>query len=73
MSPLSGFHNIWMGEGKSVYHDGDHNGRLLKVRQCLPYLASVTSGWARVSQCIMAAITRVDCCRYDDVFFIWLP
>ena len=21
----------------------------------------------------MAAITRVDCCRYDDVFLIWLP
>ena len=31
------------------------------------------SGWARVSQCILTAITRVDCCRLDDVSFIWLP
>ena len=27
MSSLSGFRNIWMGEGKSVYHGGDHKGR----------------------------------------------
>ena len=27
MSSLSGFRIIWMGEGKSVYHDGDHKGR----------------------------------------------
>ena len=28
MSPLSGFHDIWM-EWVSLYHDGDHKGRLL--------------------------------------------
>ena len=33
-------------------------------------MASVSSGWARVSQCIITAITRVDCCRLDDVSLI---
>ena len=26
------FRKIWMGEGKSVYHGGDHKGILLLLR-----------------------------------------
>ena len=35
MSSLSGFGNIWIDEGKSVYHDSDHKDRLLQMMSSL--------------------------------------